>query len=261
MTADELDRTLRQLRLGGMADTLNVRAQQARAEQLGPIDFLSLLVHDETQRRRDRLLERRMKAANLRDRTSLDSFNWNFNPTIDRTLIFELLTCRFIERHEDVLMLGNAGVGKSRIAQGIAVAAIHGGFSVLYREAHQLFEELVFADATDERADLIATLTDVPLLIIDDLGMRKLPASAAEDLLEIVMRRYERASTIITSNRPLEDWPKMFSDTPAVTAFLDRLMHHGHFIQIRGKSYRLHESTIAAKGSKANGGERQTTPP
>ena len=260
MTPDELDRTLRQLRLGGMADTLNARAQQARAEQLGPIDFLSLLVHDETQRRRNRLLERRMKAANLRDRTSLDSFNWSFNPNINRSLIFELLTCRFIECHEDVLILGNAGVGKSRIAQGIAIAAIHGGFSVLYREAHQLFEELVFAEVSDERSQLVATLAEIPLLIIDDLGMRKLPASAAEDLLEIVMRRYERASTI-TSNRPLEDWPKMFSDTPAVTAFLDRLMHHGHFIQIRGKSYRLHESSLVARERKAKTGPQQTTPP
>ncbi len=258
MTADELDRTLRQLRLGGMADTLNTRAQQARAEQLGPIDFLSLLVHDEMQRRRDRLLQRRIKSAALRDHTSLDSFNWNFNPSIDRSLIFELMTCRFIERHEDVLILGNAGVGKSRIAQGIAMAAIHGGFRVLYREAHQLFEELVFAEVSDERSDLVATLAEVPLLIIDDLGMRKLPASAAEDLLEIVMRRYERASTIITSNRPLEDWPKMFSDTPAVTAFLDRLMHHGHFIQIRGKSYRLHESGLAARERKAKTAPQQT---
>jgi DNA replication protein DnaC len=145
-----------------------------------------------------------MKAATLRDRTSLDSFNWSFNPNIDRALIFELLTCRFIERHEDVLILGNAGVGKSRIAQGIAVAAIHGGFPVLYREAHQLFEELVFAEVTEKRSQLVATLSEIPLLIVDDLGMRKLPASAAEDLLEIVMRRYERASTIITSNRPLE---------------------------------------------------------
>jgi DNA replication protein DnaC len=261
MTSDELDRTLRQLRLGGMADSLAIRAQQARAEQLGPIDFLSLLVHDETQRRRDRLLDRRMKAATLRDRTSLDSFNWSFNPTIDRALIFELLTCRFIERHEDILILGNAGVGKSRIAQGIAVAAIHGGFPVLYREAHRLFEELVFAEVTEERSQLVATLAEIPLLIIDDLGMRKLPASAAEDLLEIVMRRYERASTIITSNRPLEDWPKMFSDTPAVTAFLDRLMHHGHFIQIKGKSYRLHESSIAARERKAKPAAQQTTPP
>lgn len=251
MTADELDRALRQLRLGGMADALTIRAQQARAEQLGPIDFLNLLVYDELQRRRDRLVDRRMKAAELRDRKSLDTFNWAFNNSVDRALVFELATCRFIERHEDVLILGNAGVGKSHIAQALAMAAIHGGFRVLYREAHRLFEELVFADVTDERSQLVAMLAEVPLLIIDDLGMRKLPASAAEDLLEIIMRRYERASTIITSNRPLEDWPRMFSDTPAVTAFLDRLMHHGHFIQIQGKSYRLHESSLTARGRKA----------
>jgi DNA replication protein DnaC len=131
------------------------------------------------------------------------------------------------------------------------MAAIHAGFHVLYREAHILFEELLLADAIGERLERIAMFTEVPLLIIDDLGMRKLPASAAEDLLEIVMRRYERASTIITSNRPLEDWPKMFGDTPAVTAFLDRLMHHSHLIELRGKSYRLHESSVTARSRKA----------
>jgi len=122
---------------------------------------------------------------------------------------------------------------------------------VLYREAHHLFEELVLAAALGERAALISRLTDVPLLIVDDLGMRKLPASAAEDLLEVIMGRYERASTIVTSNRPLEDWPKLFGDTPAVTAFLDRLMHHGHLIEMRGKSYRLHESSLNARQRKA----------
>lgn len=98
---------------------------------------------------------------------------------------------------------------------------------------------------------MIAAFSEVPLLVVDDLGMRKLPASAAEDLLEVIMRRYERASTIITSNRPIEDWPKMFGDTPAVAAFLARLMHHGHLIEIRGKSYRLHESSLAARQRKA----------
>ncbi len=122
---------------------------------------------------------------------------------------------------------------------------------MLYREAHHLFEELVLAAALGERAALISRLTDVPLLIVDDLGMRKLPASAAEDLLEVIMGRYERASTIVTSNRPLEDWPKLFGDTPAVTAFLDRLMHHGHLIEMRGKSYRLHESSLNARQRKA----------
>jgi DNA replication protein DnaC len=251
MTADELDRALRQLRLGGMADTLAVRGQQARTDSLGPLDFLSLLVHDELQRRRDRLVERRIKAAAFRDRKTLDTFDWKFNSSIDRALIFELATSRFVEQRQDALILGNPGCGKSHLAQAIGMAAIHAGFRVLYREAHILFEELVLAAANDERTDVIATYSEIPLLIIDDLGMRRLPAPAAEDLLEIAMRRYERASTILTSNRPLEDWPKMFGDTPAVAAFLDRLMHHSHLIEIRGKSYRLHESSLNVRDRKA----------
>jgi len=246
LTIEELDRALRQLRLGGIADALSIRTQQAQTDNLRPLDFLSLLVHDELQRRRDRLVERHIKAAALRDRKTLDTFDWKFN-AVDRALIFELATGRFIDGHEDVLLLGNAGVGKSHIAQGIAMAAIHAGFRVFYREAHLLFEELVLAGATGERATAITKFSEIPLLIIDDLGMRKLPATAAEDLLEIIMRRYERASTIITSNRPLQDWPAMFGDTPAVAAFLDRLMHHSHLIEIRGKSYRLHESSVAAR--------------
>jgi len=251
LTNDELDRALRSLRLGGMADTLIVRAQQAAADHLGPIDFIGILVHDELQRRRDRLIERRRKEAGFRDIKTLDTFDWRFN-SFDRAQIYELATARFIEQHDDVLMLGNAGVGKSHLAQAIGMSAIHAGFRVLYFEAHQLFEELVLAAALDhERAELICRLTEVPLLIVDDLGMRKLPASAAEDLLEVIMRRYERTSTIVTSNRPLEDWPKLFGDTPAVTAFLDRLMHHSHLIEMRGKSYRLHESSLAARQRKA----------
>jgi DNA replication protein DnaC len=221
MTNDELDRSLRQLRLGGMADTLNVRAQQARADNLGPLDFLGLLVHDELNRRRDRLVTRRLKLAAFRDRKTLDTFDWKFNTSIDRALVYELATARFIEQHQDCLILGNPGCGKSHIAQGVGMAAIHAGFRVIYREAHVLFEEMVLATATGVRAQVIAAYCEIPLLIIDDVGMRKLPAAAADDLLEIVMRRYERASTIITSNRPLEDWPKLFGDTPAVAAFLD----------------------------------------
>ena len=250
MTSDELDRSLRQLRLGGMADTLSLRSQQARAENLGPLDFIGLLVHDEMQRRADRLVARRIKAAGFRDHKTLDTFDWKFN-AIDRALIFELATGRFIEQHEDVLLLGNAGVGKSHIAQAIGMAAIHAGFRVLYREAHVLFEDLLLAGATGERSATIAMYSEIPLLIVDDLGMRKLPASAAEDLLEIVMRRYERAATILTSNRPLEDWPKLFGDTPAVAAFLDRLMHHSHLAEIRGKSYRLHQHSLTARDRKA----------
>jgi DNA replication protein DnaC len=200
---------------------------------------------------RNQITGRINKNAGFRDAKTLDTFDWSFNTGFDRALIFELATARFVEQRDDVLMLGNAGVGKSHIAQAIGMAAIHAGFHVLYREAHVLFEELLLADAIGERANVIASATEVQLLIIDDVGMRKLPVNAAEDLLEIVMRRYERASTMITSNRPLEDWPKMFGDTPAVTAFLDRLMHHSHLIELRGKSYRLHQSSVAARHRKA----------
>jgi DNA replication protein DnaC len=247
MTNDELERSLRQLRLGGMAATMTNRAQQARADDLGPLDFLSLLVHDEIERRRDRLIGRRVKRAAFRDARSLDTFDWHFNASVDRALVFELATCRFIEQRDQVLMLGNAGCGKSHLAQALGMAAIHAGFGVLYREAHLLFEEIALATLSGTRHDCMHSLAEIPLLIVDDLGMRKPPVSAAEDLLELMMRRYERASTIVTSNRPLEDWPAIFGDAPAVAAFLDRMMHHSHLIQIKGKSYRLHESAVAHK--------------
>jgi DNA replication protein DnaC len=158
------------------------------------------------ERRRDRLVDRRCK---LRDMKTLDTFNWTFNASDRAQIIYELAGGRFIEQHEDVLMLGNSGVGKSHLAQAISMAAIHAGFRVIYREAHRLFEDIVLATALGERSALINKLADVPLLVVDDLGMRKLPTSAAEHLLEVIMRRYERASTIVTSNRPARGLPQI----------------------------------------------------
>ena len=216
MTNDELDRSLRQLRLGGMADAVSVRAQQARAENLGPLDFISLLVHDELQRRRDRLIGRRVKAAGFRDQRTLDTFDWTFN-TLDRALIFELANCRFIEQHEDVLLLGNAGVGKSHVAQALGMAAIVAGFRVLYREAHVLFEVCCWpARPPGERRRLEPTARfRCSSSTISECA--KLPANAAEDLLEIIMRRYERGSTILTSNRPLDGRVARGNYTPGLS--------------------------------------------
>ncbi len=187
MTSDELDRALRQLRLGGMADAVSVRTQQARAESLGPLDYLGLLVHDELQRRRDRLVDRRVRSAGFRDNKTLDTFDWRFN-ALDRALIFELACGRFIEKREDVLLLGNSGVGKSHIAQALGMAAIHAGFRVLYREAHVLFEDLLLASATGERTETIAMYSEIPLLIVDDLGMRKMPALGVYGMLSSYIR-------------------------------------------------------------------------
>jgi DNA replication protein DnaC len=157
---------------------------------------------------------------------------------LNRRLVFELATGRFIAQHEDGLFLGPPGTGKSHLAQAIGVAVIQQGHRVLYREAHTLVDELADAQLAGTRKATLAHLTTVPLLIVDDLGMRKLPASAAEDLLELIMRRHKRASTIMTSNRPVDDWGKLLGDTPAVTAMLDRLLDDGHVIKCGPKSWR-----------------------
>ena len=239
MNVIELQRALRQLRLGGMAAVLETRIHQAQAEAMAPIDLIACLVNDELTRRTDRLLERRRKQAEFRDpQKSLDNFDFNFNPKMNRSLIFDLATAGFIARREDALFLGPGGTGKSHLAQAIGQAAIQQGYRVIYRETHLLLEDLAEAVVENRRKEFMESLTTAPLLIIDDFGMRKLPHTAAEDLLEIIMRRYERASTLLTSNRPVEDWGKLLGDVAAVTAMLDRLLHHGHVLKCGPRSWR-----------------------
>lgn len=239
MNLIELQRSLRQLRLGGMAAVLETRLRQAQAEPMAPIDLISCLVSDELERRADRLLERRRKQAGFRDANkTLDNFDFTFNPKMNRSLVFDLATGSFIQRREDALFLGPGGTGKSHLAQAIGHAAIQQGYKVLYRETHILLEELADAALDGGRKQYMEKVSTAPLLIIDDFGMRKLPASAGEDLLEIVMRRYERASTLLTSNRPVEDWGKLLGDTAAVGSMLDRLLHHGHVLKCGPKSWR-----------------------
>ena len=239
MNLIELQRSLRQLRLGGMANVLETRLRQAQAEPMAPIDLLSILIADELTRRSDRLLQRRRKYAAFRDPDkTLDNFDFTFNPKMNRSLVFDLAACGFIDRREDALFLGPGGTGKSHLAQAIGQAAILQGHKVLYRETHLLLEELGEATIDGTRKQYMASVSTVALLIIDDFGMRKLPQTAAEDLLEIIMRRYERASTMLTSNRPVDDWGKLLGDVAAVSAILDRLLHHGHVLKCGPKSWR-----------------------
>jgi DNA replication protein DnaC len=239
MNLIELDRALRTLRLSGMADVLETRLRQAQTENMAPIDLVSTLVADELLRRQDRLFERRTTQARFRDTgRTLDQFHFDFNKKMNRSLVYELATARFVSQREDALFLGPPGTGKSHLAQAIGRAAIQQGYRVAYREAHTLIEEIAEATLDGERKQYFAELAAVPLLIVDDLGMRKLPHTAAEDLLELVMRRYERASTILTSNRPVDDWGKLLGDTAAVTAMLDRLLHHAHVLKCGPRSWR-----------------------
>ena len=249
MNLIELSQALRQLRLGGMAVVLETRLRQAQAEGMTPIDLISCLVTDELTRRGDRLLERRRKQAGFRDpQKTLDNFDFNFNKKMNRSLVFDLATTNFISRREDALFLGPPGSGKSHLAQAIGQTVIQQGYRVLYRETHSLLDELAEATIDGSRREFMDALVAWPLLIIDDLGMRKLPLTAAEDLLEIIMRRYERASTIVTSNRPVEDWGKLLGDAAAVSAMLDRLLHHGHVLKFGPRSWRT-KTELSAQAS------------
>src|SRR3989454_8191465 len=251
MNLIELERSLRQLRLGGIAAVLETRLHQAQAEAMAPIDLIFCRAGRGTTRRSERLLDRRRKQAAFRDpQRTLDNFDFTFNPKMNRSLVFDLATCAFIGKREDALFLGPGGTGKSHLAQAIGQAAIQQGYRVMYRETHVLLDHLAEAVAEGTRKPFMEAVASVPLLIIDDFGMRKLPLTAAEDLLEIIMRRYERASTLLTSNRPVEDWGKLLGDTAAVGSMLDRLLHHGHVLKCGPRSWRTKTAGTAAGGAQ-----------
>jgi DNA replication protein DnaC len=237
----DLDSRLRHLRLSGMAATLPVRNQEAVRNNLAHVDFLDLLVEDELNRRRDRLLERRIKQAALPQMKTLDGFDWAFNADLPKALILDLCTARFVTDRTGVLFIGPPGIGKSHICLSLALTAIHAGHTVLYRSAFDLAEDLSEAAAMGARKEVIQKLTRTALLVVEDLGMRKLPATAAEDLLEILSRRYEVGATVISSNRPIEDWGVVLGDTAAAGAMLDRFLHHAEIVPLKGKSYRMHD--------------------
>jgi DNA replication protein DnaC len=192
-------------------------------------------------------LQRRVKAAQFRELKTLEDFDWSFNPSIKRKQIYDLATCRFVREARDVLWLGPPGVGKSFLVQAIGYQALKSGFSVLYRSIFDVVRDFLHDEALGGEDKVLARYLKPDLLLIDDMGMKQLPKRSGEYLFEIIMRRYETRSTMMTSNRPLEDWGKLLGDVPSATAILDRFLHHAEIIQITGKSYRLRHQTAKGK--------------
>jgi DNA replication protein DnaC len=247
MLNDRLQSQLKELRLSGLARTLEVRCQEARGNNLAHVEFLELVFQDEVLVRHERLIGRRVKAAQFRELKTLDSFNWSFNPSIHRKQIYDLATCRFVRELRDVLFLGPPGVGKSFLVQALGYEAIKQGFVVLYRSIFDVVRDFLQDEAFAGQDKVLARYLRPDLLIIDDMGMKQLPKHSGEYLFEIIMRRYETRSTIMTSNRPLEDWGKLVGDVPSATAILDRFLHHAELISITGRSYRLQRSADEAR--------------
>jgi DNA replication protein DnaC len=258
-----LQTAMTQLRLSGMAATLDVRLQEAVGHHLGHGEFLEMVLQDELLVRNERLIARRIKAAGFRETKTLDEFDFAFNPSIKRKQIFDLATGRFIREHRDLLLLGPPGIGKSHIAQALGHQVIKNGSVVLYRSIFDVVRDFLHDDAVNQQDKLMERYLRADLLIIDDMGMKQLPKRSGEYLFEIIMRRHQVRSTVMTSNRPLEDWGKLIGDVPAATAILDRFLHNAEVIAITGRSYRLRnraESSPAAAddGQPKNKGRRST---
>lgn len=236
---DRLQTALKQLRLSGLAQSLEIRLQEATGHQLSHAEFLELILQDELLIRQERQIGRRVKAAAFRECKSLDEFDWSFNPSIQKKQLFDLATCRFVREARDVLFVGPPGVGKSFLVQALGYQAIKQGHVVLYRSIFDVVRDFLHDEAFDGQDRVLTRYLKPDLLIIDDMGMKQLPKRSGEYLFEIILRRYETRSTIMTSNRPLEDWGKLIGDVPSATAILDRFLHHAEVVTITGRSYRL----------------------
>jgi DNA replication protein DnaC len=236
--SDDLVPVLKKLRLSGVLHTLDLRIKEAVDADLSHTEFLFRLCTDEVERREAKQLDLRMRRAAFESTKRMEDFEWSFNPQIPKAKIVDLATCHFVHKRENVLLIGQTGVGKSHIAQAIGERACRAGHSVCYVSAHRMLSQLRAARADQSHDKRMLRFTAPDVLIVDDLGLRPLDGDEPIDLYEIVRARYERGSMIVTSNRDLEEWYPLFRDDLMASAAMDRLLHHAHVVVMKGHSFR-----------------------
>lgn len=235
---DDLVPLLKKLRLSGVLQSLEIRMKQAVDDELRYDEFLFRLLADEVERRDAKQLEQRLRRASFENNKTLEDFDFHFNPEIPKTKIIDLGNCSFVDRKESVLLLGQAGVGKSHIAQALGHRACRAGYGVLYTAAGDMLRGLRAARGDDTYDRKLLRLTSIELLIIDDLGLRPLSGDEPHDLYEIIRLRYQRGATIVTANRDVEELAPLFGDPLLASAAMDRLLHGAHVLRMVGESHR-----------------------
>jgi DNA replication protein DnaC len=257
----QLTPQLKRLRLSGILDTLEVRTQQAIAEQWAYIEFLTRLVQDEVERRAHKQLDLRLRRSTVNTTKTLETFDFAFNPGVNRAQVFDLATCEFVRRKRNVLIVGQTGVGKTHLAHALAHEAARAGFDILCTTAHHLLAHIHAGRADGTAEKRLQTYLRPHLLVIDDFGLKPLPTShSAADFYDVLNERYERGSIILTSNRAPDEWHDLFGDPLLASAGLDRLAHGATVLTITGRSYRLASMAATTATATATATAHATTP-
>ncbi|WP_293881655.1 MULTISPECIES: IS21-like element helper ATPase IstB [unclassified Sphingobacterium] len=230
---------LRQLKLATMAQNLEMRNRHALEKQISYLEFLELLIEDEIVKRQSNGYQSRLKESRLDTQKILDSYDLSYQPDLDRRLLFDLASCRFIEQRSNAIFMGKPGVGKTHLAHAIGLEAVKRGKKVLFAHTNEMVEKLFASRADGSYQSVLQRYLKPDLLILDELGFKKMPQNSLEDFFEIVRRRYETGSMIITTNRNFEDWGNLFGDRVIASAIIDRIVHHATIVKLNGNSYRV----------------------
>lgn len=252
---------LRDLKLSGIIKTLDTRIEEAVRNTLSYQEFFELLVNDEVTNRANNANRKRLSNAKFTQHKTIEEFNFNYQPSVGRQMIYNLATCEFIRKRENIAFVGPPGTGKTHLAIAIGVKAIHQGYNVLFTTVNQMLEELYISRADNSFNQKLKKYTTPDLLILDELGLKKLNQNSVDDFYEAIARRYERASTVITSNKSFDEWGRILFDPVLATAILDRFVHHCHFVTIKGESYRMKERQGIINNSSDQDAPRRGRPP